>query len=63
MRVMGLRKSSEHIAWIITNVIELFIVFTLCLIVLYMGQIVIVTNVMFLYLFMIIFGICLISFW
>ncbi|KAJ6638175.1 Glucosylceramide transporter ABCA12 [Pseudolycoriella hygida] len=49
MRVMGLRKSSEYISWIVTNIIELLLTFMLCLIVLYLGDIIISTKVIFLY--------------
>ncbi|XP_037044496.1 phospholipid-transporting ATPase ABCA1 isoform X2 [Bradysia coprophila] len=62
MRVMGLRKSSEYLSWIITNLVEIFLVFTLCLIVMYIGELVIVTKVVFMYFFLTVFGICLISF-
>ncbi|XP_037040296.1 ATP-binding cassette sub-family A member 12-like [Bradysia coprophila] len=62
MRVMGLRKSSENLAWIITNIIELLLVFTPCLIGMYIAGILIVTNLAFMYFFLTIFIICLISF-
>jgi hypothetical protein len=63
MRVMGLKKSSEYLAWIATALIELAIVFMLCLIILYTGDLIVTSNRVFIYCYLLFFGTCIISFW
>jgi hypothetical protein len=63
MRVMGLKKSSEYFAWVVTAFIELAIVFMLCLIILYSGDLIVSSNRVFLYCYLLFFGTCIIAFW
>lgn len=63
MQAMGLKKSSENIAWIMTTIIELAVIFLLCLIILYTGGILETTSKLFLYFYLMIFGCCVVSFW
>lgn len=63
MRSMGLKASSEVITWIITTFIEITIVFLIACIILYSGGIVQHTGFIFLFLYLTLFGLCMISFW
>lgn len=63
MRAMGLKPCSEHISWWTTNLIELAIAFLIALIILYGGGILMTSNWVFLYIFLMIFGVCTLAFW
>ncbi|XP_049289465.1 ATP-binding cassette sub-family A member 13 [Anopheles funestus] len=62
MRSMGLKSGSETVSWIITTFIEICIVFLLGLIILYGGGILAYSSQIFLFCYMVVFGICLIGF-
>lgn len=63
MRTMGLKESSEIVSWIIVTFVELAVVFLAALIILYIGGIMSFSSKILVYLFLLIFGICIISFW
>lgn len=63
MRTMGMRESSELVSWIITTFVELAIVFFVCLVILYSGGIMQYASKLLIYIFLLIFGVCVISFW
>jgi hypothetical protein len=62
MRVMGLNKSSEYVAWTITAFVELAIIFMLCLIILYTGGLMVSSSKFFIYCYLLLFGVCVIAF-
>lgn len=62
MRTMGLQESSELVSWIITTFVELAIVFFLAVVILYTGGIMEFSSKLLIYLYLIIFGLCVISF-
>lgn len=63
MRTMGLKESSETVSWIITTFIELAIVFFLALVILFTGGLLEYSNSILLFCYLLIFGMCIISFW
>lgn len=63
MRIMGLQKSSEDLAWIVSTFIDFAITFVLCESILYAGGALQTTNRFLLYIFLLVFGGCVISFW
>lgn len=63
MRAMGLKPLSEHICWWAINLLELAIVFVIALIILYGGGILLTSDASFLYIFLMIFGVCTLAFW
>lgn len=63
MRAMGLKPLSEHISWWTINLIELAIVFVIALIILYGGGILMSSDKYFLFVFLMIFGVCTLAFW
>lgn len=63
MRAMGLKPLSEHISWWTINVIELALVFVIALIILYGGGILMSSDKYFLFVFLMIFGVCTLAFW
>ncbi|XP_055915611.1 ATP-binding cassette sub-family A member 13 [Eupeodes corollae] len=62
MRSMGLKTSSELVSWCITTFIEMLLIFIAVCIILYSGSILYYTKFYFVLIFLIIFGLCLISF-
>ncbi|XP_053667952.1 glucosylceramide transporter ABCA12 [Anopheles marshallii] len=62
MRSMGLKSGSETVSWVIATFIEICIVFLLGLIILYSGGILAYSSQIFLFFYMVVFGICLIGF-
>lgn len=60
---MGLEETSENIAWILSTFIDFAITFLICEIVLYAGGTLQTTSRGLLYVFLMIFGCCVISFW
>lgn len=56
MRVMGLKRSSEYLAWFITTTLELALVFLIVSTILYTGGIFQTTNKLFLLFFLLTFG-------
>ncbi|CRL04038.1 CLUMA_CG017154, isoform A [Clunio marinus] len=62
MRTMGLQESSELISWIVVTFFELAIVFLVAVIILYTGGNMAYSNKLLIYLYLIIFGLCVISF-
>lgn len=63
MRTMGLKFNSETISWSITTFIELGLAFVIALIILYAGGILVMSSKWLVYTYLLIFGICIISFW
>jgi hypothetical protein len=63
MRTMGLQESSDSVSWIITTFIELAIIFFLSTVILYYIGIVEHTSKVLLYVYLMVFGIGVISFW
>lgn len=63
MRAMGLKPLSEHISWWTINLIELALVFVIALIILYGGGILMSSDKYFLFVFLMIFGVCTLAFW
>ncbi|XP_055631846.1 glucosylceramide transporter ABCA12 [Toxorhynchites rutilus septentrionalis] len=62
MRSMGLKANSDSISWAVTTLVELCIIFVLVLAILYGGGILIHSSKMFLFTYLLVFGICLIAF-
>lgn len=62
MRTMGMDESSDLISWLITTFVELAIVFLLAVAILYSGGIMQFSSKVLIYLYLLIFGICVISF-
>lgn len=62
MRSMGLKSTSDSISWAITTLIELGIVFVLGLAILYSGGILMHSSRIFLFVYQLVFGLCLIAF-
>ncbi|XP_058829413.1 glucosylceramide transporter ABCA12-like [Topomyia yanbarensis] len=62
MRSMGLKSNSDSMSWAITTLIELCIVFVLCLIILYGGGILVHSSKIFLFVYLLVFGLCLMAF-
>ncbi|XP_055389655.1 phospholipid-transporting ATPase ABCA1 [Condylostylus longicornis] len=62
MRSMGLKASSEILAWIFTTFIEILVIFLIACLILYVGAILEYTSFVFIILFLILFGLCTISF-
>uniref|UniRef100_A0A182P8G6 ABC transporter domain-containing protein n=1 Tax=Anopheles epiroticus TaxID=199890 RepID=A0A182P8G6_9DIPT len=62
MRSMGLKSGSETFAWIVTTFIEISIVFLIGLIILYGGGILVYSSHLFLFCYLVLFGVCLIGF-
>uniref|UniRef100_A0A182MYE2 ABC transporter domain-containing protein n=1 Tax=Anopheles dirus TaxID=7168 RepID=A0A182MYE2_9DIPT len=62
MRSMGLKSGSETISWIITTFIEISIVFLIGLIILYSGGILAYSSQIFLFCYLVAFGVCMIGF-
>lgn len=62
MRTMGMHESSELISWIITTFVELAIVFLLAVVILYTGGIMQYSSKLLIYVYLLIFGLCVISF-
>jgi hypothetical protein len=63
MRTMGLHESFELASWIITTFVELAIIFLLTEIILYGGGIMETSDKLLIYIYLLIFGLCVISFW
>jgi hypothetical protein len=63
MRTMGLQESSDSVSWIITTFFELAIIFLLSTVILYYIGIVEHTSKVLLYVYLLAFGIGVISFW
>jgi hypothetical protein len=63
MRTMGLHESSELVSWIITTFVELAVIFLLTEIILYGGGIMEYSDKLLIYIYLLIFGLCVISFW
>ncbi|XP_055530518.1 ATP-binding cassette sub-family A member 13 [Wyeomyia smithii] len=62
MRSMGLKSNSDSISWAITTMVELCIVFVLSLIILYCGGILLHSSKLFLFVYLLVFGVCLMAF-
>lgn len=62
MRTMGMQESSELVSWIITTFVELAVVFLLAVVILYTGGIMEHSSTVLVYIFLLIFGLCVISF-
>ncbi|XP_017869201.1 PREDICTED: ATP-binding cassette sub-family A member 13 isoform X2 [Drosophila arizonae] len=62
MRSMGMHAHSELIAWILMSFAELFVIFVLVSLVLYIGGILVYTNWFFMMFYCLVFSACLISF-
>nr|XP_029714133.1 LOW QUALITY PROTEIN: ATP-binding cassette sub-family A member 12 [Aedes albopictus] len=62
MRAMGLKSYSDSISWAVTTMIELCIVFVLALSILYGGGILQHSSKLFLFVYLLVFGVCLIAF-
>ncbi|XP_058118442.1 glucosylceramide transporter ABCA12 [Anopheles ziemanni] len=62
MRSMGLKSGSETVAWMITTFIEIGIVFLIGLAILYGGGILVHSSQIFLFCYLLVFGICMIAF-
>jgi hypothetical protein len=62
MRTMGMKESSELVSWIITTFVELAIVFLIAVLILYSGGIMEYSSKILIYLYLLIFGLCIISF-
>lgn len=63
MRAMGLKQLSEHVSWWTINLMELAIVFLIALIILYGGGILMTSGKVFLFVFLMVFGVCTLAFW
>lgn len=63
MQIMGLQKSSENIAWIVSTFIDYAITVAICETILFVGGAMHTTNPYLLYIFLLVFGGCVISFW
>lgn len=63
MRSMGLKASSEITAWLITTFIEMILIFVAAYIIMIIGGILQFTSFIFYFIFVAVFGICLLSFW
>lgn len=63
MTIMGLQQASENVAWVISTFIDLAITFFITEFILYMGGTLHSTNRFLLFLFLLHFGACIISFW
>lgn len=59
---MGMHESSELISWVITTFVELAIVFLLAVVILYTGGIMQYSSKLLIYVYLLIFGLCVISF-
>lgn len=57
-----MHESSELISWIITTFVELAIVFLLAVVILYTGGIMQYSSKLLIYVYLLIFGLCVISF-
>lgn len=57
-----MEESSELASWVITTFVELAIVFLLAVVILYIGGIMMFSSKLLLYLYLLIFGLCVISF-
>lgn len=62
MRTMGMNESSDLASWIMTTFLELSIVFFLAVVILYTGGIMKSSNKILIYMFLLIFGLCIITF-
>lgn len=62
MRTMGLKESSEMVSWTIVTFIELAIIFLLIVIILFTGGLLAFSSKIAIYAFLLIFGVCVISF-
>lgn len=63
MQAMGLLKSSDLIAWMITTLLEICIILILCIIIMYSGGILETTSVPFVFTFLFVFGLGVLAFW
>lgn len=63
MNIMGMRSSSETIAWFISSFIDLFVIFFLILCVLYSANILQYSNVLIVFTVLLVFGVSVITFW
>lgn len=57
-----MHESSELISWVITTFVELAIVFLLAVVILYTGGIMQYSSKLLIYVYLLIFGLCVISF-
>lgn len=62
MKIMGLEKSSENVAWMITTFLEMCFIFVLCQSILYSGGILQTTSKALVYTWLLLFACCVISF-
>ncbi|XP_052862121.1 glucosylceramide transporter ABCA12 [Anopheles cruzii] len=62
MRSMGLKSGSETVAWIIATFIEISLVFLIGLAILYGGGILVHSSKVFLFCYLVVFGVCMIAF-
>ncbi|KAG5682948.1 hypothetical protein PVAND_012265 [Polypedilum vanderplanki] len=62
MRTMGLNESSETVSWIVTTFFELAIVFFFICVILYTGGIMQYSSKLLIYIYLLFFGFCVISF-
>lgn len=63
MRSMGLKASSEITAWLLTTFIETIMIFLAAYIIMIVGGILQFTSFIFYFIFVTVFGLCLLSFW
>lgn len=63
MRIMGLQRTSENVAWTVSTFIDLAITFFICMLILLIGEAIQTTSRTLLYLFLLAFGAGIISFW
>lgn len=63
MNIMGMRSSSETIAWFISSFIDLFVIFFLILCVLFSAKILQYSNVLIVFTVLLVFGVSVITFW
>lgn len=63
MNIMGMRSSSEAIAWFISSFVELVIIFFLILCILFNAKILQYSNMLIVFFIFIVFGISVITFW
>lgn len=63
MRSMGLKASSEITAWLITTFIEIMMIFIAAYLIMIIGGILQFTSFIFYFVFVMVFGLCFMSFW
>lgn len=63
MNIMGMRSSSETIAWFISSFVDLIIIFFLIMCVLYSADILQYSNVLIVFVVFVVFAVSVITFW